>query len=128
LTGFCINNSNAIHHLGQETTMKIQITHPDAATTPRLKEYIEQRLGLALGRFADRIGVVHVKFADAKLGPSVEVTRCRIDVGLRKTVVVEAADRDLFAAVDRAVEIAVRRLALAIDLDDTNVGPLRTVK
>jgi len=108
--------------------MKIQITHPNITTTPRLKEYIEQRLGLALGRYADRIGVVQVKFADAKLGPNVDITRCRIDVGLRKTVVVEAADRDLFAAVDRAVEIAVRRLALAIDLDGTNVGPLKAIK
>ena len=107
--------------------MKIQIAPQALATTPRLNEYIEQRLGLALGRYADRIGVVTVKFANVTLSANskAKVTRCRIDVGLRKTVTVEAADRDLFAAVDRAVEIATRRLALNIDLEDTLASPVK---
>jgi ribosomal subunit interface protein len=95
--------------------MQIKITNHVVKLTPRLKERIEQRVGLALGRYADRIATVAVKFVEVK--PRGQ-KRCRIDITLAKRVTVETEDADVFASVDRAVENATRRVAIAIELDD----------
>jgi ribosome-associated translation inhibitor RaiA len=101
--------------------MNIEIANHVIAKTPRLWEYIEQQLGLRLGPHADRIGVVSVRFVATKLSGGAKVIRCRVKVGLRKTVTAESAETDIFAAVDSAVATASRRLALAVDLDDASV-------
>lgn len=100
------------------TAVRIKITNHVVTLTPRLKERIEQRVGLVLGRFADRIDTVAVKFVTVKRKDLIVEKRCRIDVSLAKRVVIELADADVFASVDRAVEAAARRVAHAIEQDD----------
>ncbi|MBK8207701.1 MAG: HPF/RaiA family ribosome-associated protein [Planctomycetes bacterium] len=98
--------------------MQIKIANHVIKITPRLKDRIEQRLGLALGRYADRIGSVGVKFVVVKRKGKPPVTSCQVDVVLCKRVTAQVADADLFASVDRAVDNATRRVAMAIELED----------
>jgi ribosomal subunit interface protein len=103
--------------------MQIKITNHVIKLTPRLRERIEQRVGLALGRYADRIATVAVKFVVVKMLGGKSQQRCRIDITLAKRVTVETEDADVFASVDRAVENATRRVAIAIELDDASAAP-----
>jgi ribosomal subunit interface protein len=98
--------------------MQIKISNHVINLTPRLRERVEQRLGLALGRYADRIGSVAVKFVVSKRKGKAAETVCQVDVVLCKKVSVQTADADLFASVDRAVENATRRVAMAIEMED----------
>src|SRR5688572_8525358 len=114
----CAVENDGYQLLHHGVTMKIQITNHVMHITARLKERIQQRLGLALGRFADRISVAAVKFVIAKLPGGLQERRCVIEVVLCKKIKVEAGDildADLFASVDRAVYNATRRVALAIE-------------
>jgi ribosome-associated translation inhibitor RaiA len=67
-------------------------------------------LHYALGRFEGRVNVVTARLADLN-GPRGGVDkRCRISVAVRAgdPVLVEDADTDLYAAIDRAAERAGR--------------------
>lgn len=70
--------------------------------TETLRAHVERRLGLALGRFADRIGPVTVRFSrrDGQI-------HCEVDVELRPRVV-RVGDEDLDPA--RAAEYAIWRV------------------
>jgi len=94
--------------------MNIKIANHVIKLTPRLKERIQQRVGLAMGRYADRIGTVAVKFVLVNQKSGRPQQRCRINVTLAKKVIVETHDADVFASVDRAIENATRRIAMAI--------------
>jgi putative sigma-54 modulation protein len=78
------------------------------------RERVERRLGFALGRFGDRVGRVTVHLVDVS-GPRGGVDkRCRVVVEVpgHGAVVVEEADADLNALIDRAADRigqAVRR-------------------
>jgi ribosomal subunit interface protein len=100
--------------------MQIKIANHVIKMTPRLKERIVQRLGLALGRYADRIGSVAVKFLVVKRKDKKPETTCQVDVVMCKRVTAQVADADLFASVDRAVDNATRRVAMAIELEDAS--------
>jgi ribosomal subunit interface protein len=79
--------------------MKLRIRGPDEIVTEALRAHIERRLGLALGRFADRIGTVAVRFSESE-----GEVACEIDVALRPRVVrVEDEDVDPLRAVDHAI-------------------------
>ncbi|CAG1772400.1 hypothetical protein BAC2_02414 [uncultured bacterium] len=95
--------------------MRIEIAKQKFKITPKLKKHIELRLRLALGRFAARIGVVAVKCGTGDLFGSVQEKRCHIELTLHKQVSVEAADANVFTAVDRAVDHAVRSVARVLD-------------
>ena len=98
--------------------MQFKITNHVIKMTPRLEERIRQRLGLALGRFADRVGDVAVKFVVVKHKGAADEKRCHVTVSLVKKIRVELEEEDVFASVDRAVENAARRLAMAIAQED----------
>jgi putative sigma-54 modulation protein len=97
---------------------KIEIQQRDIEITDVLRTHVQHRLGLALGRFADRIGRVVVRFSQSDRHPGGTDKRCRIEVGLRpRNVDVEDTDVDLFAAVNHAADRASRSVARALELD-----------
>ncbi len=96
--------------------IKIQIRRRDVEVTDILRIHVEHRLSLALGRFADRIGNVIVRFSLLDDERSGAHKRCQIEVGLRpQRVEVEDIDADLFAAVNHATDRATRSVARALD-------------
>ena len=95
---------------------KIQIRHRHVDITDVLRIHVERRLGLALARFADRIGRVIVRFSQADGDANAGHKRCRIEVGLHpQRVDVEDTDIDLFAAVNHATDRAARSVARAVE-------------
>lgn len=105
--------------------MKVQIRERQVEVSDVLRTHVQQRLGLALGRFGDRIGQVVVRFSLVGLE-----RRCEIDVLLRpRRVQVADTDADPFAAVDRAAErtsgVVDRELERQRDWEEHPVRPLR---
>ena len=99
---------------------KIQIRHHDVVISDVLRVHVERRLGLALARFADRIGRVIVRFSQADGDAEVGHKRCQIEVGLRpQRVDVEDTDIDLFAAVNHATDRAARSVARVFEREQS---------
>jgi putative sigma-54 modulation protein len=104
--------------------MKIQVRTREVELSEGVRAHLDRRLGLALGRFGERIGKVSVRFtnADARTGGADK--RCRIDVSLQpRTVTVEDADVDLFIAVDRAADRVSRSVARACEWESSTSPP-----
>jgi len=96
--------------------MKIHIRKRDVQVTKILRAHVQSRLGLALGRFGERIGRVIVRFSDGVGHRSGLDKHCRIDVGLRpRSVRVEDMDVDLFVAVNHATDRVSRSVARALE-------------
>jgi len=96
--------------------IKIHIRNHDVDITDVLRIHVERRLGLALARFADRIGRVMVRFSHAAGEGNAGHKRCQIEVGLRpQRVDAEDTDADLFAAVNHATDRASRSVARALE-------------
>jgi ribosomal subunit interface protein len=107
--------------------MRIAIRNSNVKLTELLRAHVRNRVGLALGRFGDRIGHVIVKFKD--LGAD---KHCQIDVGVRPRLVrVDDRDVDMFVAVDNASGRIARSVGRALDReaawDGATVAP-RVVK
>jgi putative sigma-54 modulation protein len=84
--------------------MKIDIRSSNLPRSESLHAHIERKLAFALGRFADRIRVVHVRVRDLN-GPRGGIDKlCRmvLFVAPRSSLVVEATDADAYAAVSQA--------------------------
>ena len=98
--------------------MKIHVRGRNIEVNQVLRAHVERQLGLALGRFGERIGPVRVEFSAAAPAPNdggVD-TRCQIHVSLRpRSVRVENRDANLFAAVDHAVGRLSRSVARALE-------------
>ncbi len=89
--------------------MKVQFK--DAKIPEALRSHVEGRLGLAFGRFAERIERVTVRIS--ALGDD---RRCRIDVGLRGRMIrVDVLNVDPFAAADDAISRAGSSISRAIE-------------
>ena len=103
--------------------MKVQIRQDDVSLTRALRAHVERRVGLALGRFADRIGSVLVRLSD-----SAGKRRCQIDVGLRRNLRGEDIDADAFAAVNHASDRVSSSVARALEreLDEAAKSVLTT--
>ena len=96
--------------------IKIHIRNHDVDISDVLRIHVERRLGLALARFADRIGRVKVRFSHADGDVNAGHKRCQIEVGLRPQLVdAEDTDADLFAAVNNATARATRSVARALE-------------
>lgn len=79
--------------------------------TPALRDHLERRVGLALGRFADRIAGVTIRVSQTE-------TRvlCRVEVALRpRLVLVEDDALDPTEAAAHAIGKAGARVARAIE-------------
>lgn len=90
--------------------MKLRIVARGIELTADLKEYVRRRIHFALGRFAGKIKSVSVRLADLN-GPRGGVDKScdiRVDVGLRKEVIVSERHDNIHAAVACAVERADR--------------------
>ena len=98
--------------------MKVQIQERNVHVSEALRAHVERRLGLALGRFGDRIGRVTVRFSDANGHAGEQATRCQIDVSLRpQSVRARDSDADLFTAVDQASDRVSRSVARILELE-----------
>jgi len=98
--------------------MRILIQSRGVAVTQPLRGHVEGQIGLALGRFADRIARVTVRFsrADAE-------SRCQAEVSLHPPKVrAEDTDADLFAMVDRLADRLSRSMTRALELKDVPTG------
>jgi ribosome-associated translation inhibitor RaiA len=86
--------------------------------TAALRAHLAMQLGLALGRFGERIGPVSVR-----LSASGKESRCEIEVGLRpRKLLVEDQDLDPFLAVNQAVGRVGGKVARAIERDLERAG------
>jgi len=91
--------------------MKVHVWGHDVEITAVLRAYVERRLGLALGRFGERIGQVTVRISSTDVDRS-----CRIDVSLRpRKLRIEGADADALRAVDYAAERVSSSLTRALE-------------
>ncbi|WP_169927945.1 HPF/RaiA family ribosome-associated protein [Labilithrix luteola] len=95
----------------------MQVTvRSNVALSDALATHIENKLGLALNRFRERIGAVTVRFIDVN-GPRGGVDkRCRVMVEIpgHKSVVVEAIDADGYVAITRAASRLDEQVSRAI--------------
>ena len=90
--------------------MQIEIHAHGFTTTEALHEHVTRRLRHAFGCCADRISRIMVRLSDIN-GPRGGVDkRCQIQVRLATLadVVIEDTEADLYVAIDRAAERAVR--------------------
>ncbi len=97
--------------------MKIQIQSCDIRVTKTLRSHVELRLGFALSRFAENIDHVTVHLSNSNVHHSPAEKRCRIQVGLARSVNVQETDPDVFTAFNRAVDRAARSVARIIKLE-----------
>jgi putative sigma-54 modulation protein len=89
--------------------MKVQFR--EGKVSKVLRAHVEGRLGLALGRFADRIERVIVRVSELE-----GEKRCRIEVGLRpKMIRVEGLDASAQSAADHAISRVGASVGRAIE-------------
>jgi ribosomal subunit interface protein len=91
--------------------VKVQIRERDVILTEAMRAHVEDRLGLALGRFAGRIGAVTVQFSEKNGGK-----HCHIDVALQpRKILAQDTCTDLLAAFDYASDRVASSVARALD-------------
>jgi len=96
--------------------MRIQLRASRLALTKALRAQAELRLGLALGRFGERVGRVVGRLSQEGDQDGQALTRVRIDIDLHpRTLTVEETDRDLLVALNRAADRASRKVARALE-------------
>lgn len=93
----------------------IALRSADITLEPALEAYVQQRIGSKLGKFAQHLGRVSVRFEKASSLKGAPTVICKIKTVVPHlgSVVVEAHDADKRAAFDEAAdahERAVRRL------------------
>jgi ribosome-associated translation inhibitor RaiA len=108
--------------------MKMRLVARGIELTADLEEFVKRRIHFALGRFAGRIKSVSVRLADMN-GPRGGVDkRCdiRVDVGLRKEVIVCEQHDNIHEAVAFAVQRADRAVQRQLESANTEryIDPL----
>lgn len=88
--------------------MRITVCGLNFELTDAIVRHVEGRIKLSLATASDRIDAVSVRLADINGSRGGIDKRCRIVMGLRplRTLVVQAVDLDLYAAVDAAASRA----------------------
>jgi ribosome-associated translation inhibitor RaiA len=97
--------------------MHLTLKASGLSTGAALREHVERRVRFAVGRFGAGVSEVTVRLSDAN-GPRGGVDKvCQIVADLPRVgrLVVEDADADAYAAVDRAAGRLGRAAARAID-------------
>jgi len=95
--------------------LRIKIHAHHIELTQALRAHVERRLGFALGRFAERVHSVIVRFSDTNGDRKGIDHRCQIEVSLPPSVRVEETDANVLAAVDRAAHCAARAVSHALE-------------
>lgn len=96
--------------------MKIHVRSKQVTIDDDVRDYIERRFQLGLGRYSSRIFRVSVQIIDMN-GPRGGADKaCRVEVKFRSFggVFVENTDSNLYSAVDRAADKAGRAVARVI--------------
>ena len=100
--------------------MKIHIRAQHFKLTHAQRAHAELQLGLALGRFGDRIGSVTGRLSEDTDHGASQGKRCRIEVAIHpRKVCVEEADEDLLIAINRAAHRVSRSVAHALERERT---------
>lgn len=88
--------------------MRITVYSLSFELTDAIVRHVEGRTKLSLATASDRINAVSVRLADVNGSRGGIDKRCRLVIWLRhlRTIVVEAVDPDLYAAVDAAASRA----------------------
>ena len=90
--------------------MKLTLTSRGIELSTELKDHVKRRIYFSLGRLAGQIKTLSVRLSDAN-GPRGGVDKCcdiRVDVGLRRAVIIHEQQENIYAAVAFAVERAER--------------------
>jgi putative sigma-54 modulation protein len=97
--------------------MRLDIRGRDIWLTGALLQHVERRLRGALKRFATRVREVKVRVADVNGRRGGIDKRCRVVVRLAPFghVAVEDVDRNLYAAIARAVDRTGRRVGRKVE-------------
>ena len=98
--------------------MRLEISAGGLRVTPKERAYVERRLGFALGRFGDRVGLVRVRLTGDLNGTKAAMDkRCLLKVRVwpSTNVLVEATARRFSEAVDCLAERAARAVCSAIE-------------
>jgi putative sigma-54 modulation protein len=97
--------------------MLVEIRARHGRLTSSLEEQLERRLRFTLGRFGDRIRQAAVQLEDLNGPRGGEDQHCRIEVSLvpSGSIMAEATDTEVAAAVGRAAERVARRVRDALD-------------
>lgn len=96
--------------------MLIEITKRSGKLAEGVRQLIEQRMQLALGRFSQRIRRVLVAFSDVKINGGGTDKQCRLRIALIPSgeVVVEDIDPSVVAALAKVAERAARSVGRAL--------------
>ena len=98
--------------------MNVDVRIQSADLKGALGTYIKRRLHFALGRFTGKLGRVSVRIEDVPGAGDVPGASCRIRVELLpngRTLRQEAVDRNLYIAIDLAIERIVRTFERDLD-------------
>lgn len=93
--------------------MRITVRAAGFELADALKDHVERRLLFALGRFVQRVASVSVRLEDVNGARGETDKRCVMVVRLkpRGHVLVECADSDVYAAIDRTADRVDRAVA-----------------
>ena len=103
--------------------MRLEISAKGLNLIDITRSHVERRIRFALGRFVGRVEGVHVRLADVNGSKGRVDKSCRIRVRLfgLPTVVVEEADTDPHAAIDRAADRVGRTVARKLEQALTSI-------
>lgn len=105
--------------------MRRQIRSPQFPLTGALKEHVSNQLAALNVRFSDHLRAIEVSFSDANgsRGGTDKVCHLQARVDKRLSINTEGRDRDLYAAINRAVRRMERSLERFLD-GTSNRNPL----
>ncbi|MCA9311844.1 MAG: ribosome-associated translation inhibitor RaiA [Phycisphaerales bacterium] len=88
--------------------MKFSIRGRNLQTTNAIRQHVERRLAFALDRLAHRVTDVAIRLSNDQQHSGAEARACQLHIQLQgaSDVLVEAHDRDLYTAIDRAADRA----------------------
>ena len=97
--------------------MQIEIVGRGFTLTEGIRAHVDRRMRFALGRLSGRVAHVRVTLGDENGPKGGRDKTCRVKVGLSglQDVIVEQADLDLYAAIDRAADRVGRTVARRLD-------------
>jgi putative sigma-54 modulation protein len=94
----------------KDDEMNLRLATRGIELTADLNDYIKRRVHFAMGRFAGKIKSVSIRLVDVN-GPRGGIDKCcdiRVNVGLRREVIVREQQASIHAAIAFAVERADR--------------------
>lgn len=106
--------SDAFH---KESFMRVQVRSKSTELTETIRDWAQRRVLFAIGQFGDAVATVNVRLGDQNGPKGGSDQHCLMEGNLARggSVVVEATDSDLYAAISRAADKLHRRVRDAIN-------------